>query len=1488
MEHVSTPFKTPFSITSTFFIIHIICSLLFFQHLTIKADDHPLQVVNLPDLTVQIDYAFPVVVNQGNVLEVEGIVQNIGTGSTDASGPASIIIDYYLSADQNFSPATDIYLNGVPYPNTTVLAPGEFLIEQLNLPTNSIPFGIYYLILVVDPLGGGTPLGIIPESNENNNVFVYGTQITVGIDEDLDGPDLICEIDFVEKTDLEKETKFNVTSTTVNLGTSDASDFFTRFYLSKDSKFRVGEDFFIGGEQFNPSIIFASGDSVTADEELDISKGQSVVPDGDYFLICVADAPEKDFPIGQITEADENNNQFIYDIKIRVKNGNLPDLIPKIEFVEDKPVYTPTDVFDSNARTTNQGTADALNFIDNEGFFTKFFLSKDILYDPDDFEVGGDQFGPDSIFTPGRTSVRDEKLAINKDGITVPEGEYYLILVTDPWTSELPNGRIIESDENNNEVVYEKKIIVQNPAPDLIIQDANAAVPAILPGIIFSLTFDVKNNGNSSANETNVCIYLSKDNVIDVLDIPLGELDIPTTNNLLGPGEIDQINRDISIPLLTLPGAYQIIIEADCDKVILESDETNNLGFVPLEVLPQSDLTITDLSLTPASLAPGGSVELGVTYVNQGDADAGLTALCFYLSDDELLDEDDLLLGNENASAVLAGQSLGLISTQFIPNPYIPGNYFLLAQADCDEVENESNETNNVVAKPIVITQNLPDLFITNEFVDPPTFQPGDSIKVSFTINSIGTGDAPVSQVCVYISNDNVLDADDGLITNVDIPALQSGDFLELSSIVPISELATPGDFFVIFKANCDSGFIESDSGNNEVSVAITIDPLLPNLTTIAPSLLIDTVFPGDTTTLEYSLSNQGPGDAAATSLCFYLSTDSILNNGNANILLDELPLQALTARSGATLLQDLVIPVGTTPGDYFVVVQIDCQNLVAETNETDNAVAAAITVQQPLPDLSVANPTIANPIVTPKNVLPGEEVDLSVQISNVGNADANISTTCLTLSLDNILDPTDILVAELPTRSIAAGELFGLNEKFTIPQGTAPGNYWVIIEVDCKNGLNESDETNNIILINLTVDPPLPDLSVADPTIANPIVTPKNVLPGEEVDLSVQISNVGNTGANISTTCLTLSLDNILDPVDIPVGELPTGAITAGELFGLNGKFTVPQGIAPGNYWVIIEVDCKNELTEIDETNNIILINLTVDPPLPDLTITSPFISQTTFLPGDTIFATFSVENLGDVPTSTVCIYLSTNNGFDDDDPLLAQITVPSLLDNDFIDLSALLSISPNTLPGDYFILFQADCGFDITESDETNNDTVIPVTINPLLPNLIVENPALTPNTLFPGDTISIDYEVFNRGQSESGMNALCFYLSPDNQLDTGTDILLFQRPLDFLSAGVGGPLNQKVPIPPGTVAGNYFVIIKVDCEDVVTESDETDNITFAPININPPLSDLTFSGETITPNTVFPGDVTTASFELGNFGLGDAANSTVCFILSTDEFF
>ena len=309
---------------------------------------------------------------------------------------------------------------------------------------------------------------------------------------------------------------------------------------------------------------------------------------------------------------------------------------------------------------------------------------------------------------------------------------------------------------------------------------------------------------------------------------------------------------------------------------------------------------------------------------------------------------------------------------------------------DSDNAFAEVDETNNTQSLTARITNMLPDLTLTVAPV-PATVDPGAIIDYEYTISNVGTAIAPDAtmsfnrlagawvsggangEICSSVLLKGVVHAGCGGAT------LAPGESVTFPVQLKASGLV--GTYSTIAVANV-GGARSVPAGADNIAEATT--SVIEN----GPVDLSATVFtPGLTavdqpTSLTITVPNTGIGTSAATTIEATLPVgftfDPASDFGLCTLIgqVVSCPLSAAPPGRSQVVTMNVVTP--HPPGDYIVGIVVDPAGLVAESNETNNTAAAAITSSAAFADLVA---TIAGPATAPIN---GKVID-TVTVTNSG-----------------------------------------------------------------------------------------------------------------------------------------------------------------------------------------------------------------------------------------------------------------------------------------------------------------------------------------------------------------------------------------------------------------------------------------------------------------------------------------------------------------------
>jgi subtilase family serine protease len=206
----------------------------------------------------------------------------------------------------------------------------------------------------------------------------------------------------------------------------------------------------------------------------------------------------------------------------------------------------------------------------------------------------------------------------------------------------------------------------------------------------------------------------------------------------------------------------------------------------------------------------------------------------------------------------------------------------------------------------------------------------------------------------------------------------------------------------------------------------------------------------------------------------------------------------------------------------------------------------------------------------------------------NQGGGDADASSVAFYLSADWIFDANDsYLNVSRGLPALEAGASSGSSTTITIPAGTASGLYYVIARADPLNGVQETQEGNNIASYSLRVGPDL--------YISSLWPTPSWAAAGGTANVNNTVANQGSGIAGASTLRFYLSTNYTLDAGDIVLGERGVPALAGSESNSSVTALPIPAGTAAGNYYLIGQADALGVVDESPETNNVTSVQIQV-----------------------------------------------------------------------------------------------------------------------------------------------------------------------------------------------------------------------------------------------------------------------------------------------------
>lgn len=571
------------------------------------------------------------------------------------------------------------------------------------------------------------------------------------------------------------------------------------------------------------------------------------------------------------------------------------------------------------------------------------YLSADALVTPSDVLLG---FRTIASLAPKATSTGGGTLTLP---LTTPSGTYWIGAVVDDQDA------VQESNEADNTRAATGTIsVTAAPLPDLVGASIAFQPLVVVAGNAIVVTESVANTGSAAANGVVVGVYLSSDATITAADVLLGFRSLAA----LDIGETSAATATFSVPANTLAGLYRVGVLVDDVQAHVEPDESNNALVAPVvlqvDAPPRPDLVPSGVAFGPATLDAGDALAISDAVLNQGLVDAGPFRIGVYLSSDATITKSDLPIGARFLPRLEVGVSSSISGGSFtVPIDTPGGAWFVGVLVDDLGAVAEMDEGNNALAalgKLQVKVPPAPDLAPTALSFSPTSVQPalGEKVTATDTIQNIGVLPAGPFRVGYYLSSNPVVTQGDLLVGSRAISALAVGESSTASTSFALPTGVGPGSYFIGVIADDEGAVLEVQEKNNALTSAVPLDVIaapmpMPELVMESVSFSPKTVPAGGVVQIQEVVRNHGTLSASSFHVGVYLSSDA--NISTADILLGQRTVPGLAIGFGSATSAPYTIPPGTPPGTYHVGAVCDVANQIAESVETDNALAAVGTI---------------------------------------------------------------------------------------------------------------------------------------------------------------------------------------------------------------------------------------------------------------------------------------------------------------------------------------------------------------------------------------------------------------------------------------------------------------------------------------------------------------------------------------------------------------
>jgi trimeric autotransporter adhesin len=1092
---------------------------------------------------------------------------------------------------------------------------------------------------------------------------------------------------------------------------------------------------------------------------------------------------------------------------------------------------------------------------------TSLFLSADSVLDNTDQLLT--QLKSDTL-NGGEDSWKGEPF--NIPASTLP-GDYYLIYYIDR------QNQVPESNENNNKYAAPFKVL----APVIDISFRDAALPASSrPGASENLSGSFINFGNCTLDSAEVGVYFSKDNSLDNTDVPAGIISGKATNY---PGNNQYIGR-LRIPFSLSPGNYFVILVADPQHKITETNEQNNLAIIPLNVGEAiADIKIKSISVDDVWMKGGYTTISYMLDVKDIPFDQPFPAQ-FFLSEDTMPGGDDILIAKDTAHYSYYGTIGGWFRYNVPKNlPYT--NYFLIMLLDPENNTPEINETNNKFTFPVKLNSYEIDVAMQHYALvsDKAPIPLGGTVQFISLVRNLKGGNCPPFKISYFLSADTVWNNTDIFLKDKMTTQIDGYNSLYLADTVQLPQTISPGNYYILSLADRYNQLVELKN-NNLAFFPVKVTQPFVDLSVnhfYMPDGNPDTIakfFSGEIRTGVHNFGNA----VSDTSLhAVLLSSDEFPDAGDL-VLATQKINPILTGYLYTPC--NISIPATVPDGNYYFISMADYGNKIAESDETNNYTAYKFAYGKgsfPVYNMPVSghiNHASCGEVIYDNggnsNYLDNTDGSLTIFPSTSGNyiglnfIDMNFETCCDYLGIYDGPSVNDSLIGNF---SLAPEGIISSH-----PTGA----------ITLRQHSNESNSKSGFKVVAACVSPATADLKIFSYFY--------NTLFVQEQSHQVfySLTNEGTRTAPASFAGIYISADSVYDASDIYIGRHLSPNVYGKKSLGVETELTVPATIPPGDYYLIFRADYTQLIAESNETNNTCFAPIKVEAQGMDLVTSSIYVytgyyDHIRFYAGAQMDVSAVIVNKAHkmFDTSIVAYYFSEDSILDETDLFLRYSYSGSdssvqLYHHDTVTVPSGLGV------GIYYLIAKADAKNLFTESDEQNNTAFLRVAIHPAKYELSIKAIVLDSYTPLAGETISTEFQFQDEGIIRlvyGDTITVGYYLSSDKNIDA-SDLLLKNSKVRYNYWA-----TDALTIPAGTPTGTYYVIARADENNLYPELSETNNLYFSIIDVRSSSPDLMITGLSTRWQPLLQGNTTDIIYTLVNAGYGKAENVIVKTYFSTD---
>ncbi|MCF8443009.1 MAG: DUF11 domain-containing protein, partial [Saprospiraceae bacterium] len=489
------------------------------------------------------------------------------------------------------------------------------------------------------------------------------------------------------------------------------------------------------------------------------------------------------------------------------------------------------------------------------------------------------------------------------------------------------------------------------------------------PGQPFGyMAMQINNTGDVAATAFKVKFYFSTDNELSANDLLWSTVNVPSLN-IMSNGGPAFISPGQPVPASLAPGQYYVIVTIDEDNQVAESNEGNNTINPFTTQIGAPDVTLDNFSGLPATVAAGTSFAMQVTVKYQANGFTLPASTSFPVNVSIVDVSPNLMVGSVNytigdfslsntvtktvqvsvpASAPVGTHSFRMYANTSFCEPVYQSNYK-------DQIVNVTTGGSGIDLE-LSLAQNTANPVIYSTYTTTATLvnkgpQAATGVKVKWTkpagVVYTGGNEFVASQGSFNPNGDQVwtvgtIPANGSATLTVSYFLLQNGAPSTYAQVTAANE--TDVD------SQPNNGTPPTVNEDDEAATGGSVPPVLkPDLTISNLVIGNSPVQPGQVLTYNFDLANIGNGAASADfKVKAWISTDPYFSS---NDIQDGIVPTGnfIAGFSVSGVPGSSTLPSVLAAGQYYLLLKVDADEVISESNESNNWVSGTFLVQTPL-----------------------------------------------------------------------------------------------------------------------------------------------------------------------------------------------------------------------------------------------------------------------------------------------------------------------------------------------------------------------------------------------------------------------------------------------------------------------------------------------------------------------------------------------------------